>query len=112
MTTDEFWNNVKSLLKENDMSQIELANACDIPYKTLQGWITKKVLPDIFQAHRMSEALKVSVDQLATGKKPVMSNKDILEYLKKLVLLTSGLEKGGMSITDMFKDIAVPNLGV
>ena len=79
----EFWNNVKSELDYNLLSQKELAAKTEISYNTIQSWITKNRLPDAKDAVKIAKVLDVSVEYLVTGqenpKKTV--NSDLNELL-------------------------------
>ena len=63
----EFWNNVKSELDYNLLSQKELAAKTEISYNTIQSWITKNRLPDAKDAVKIAKVLDVSVEYLVTG---------------------------------------------
>lgn len=68
MTPKEFWNGVKPLIKKNGLTQAKLAEICNIPFGTLQGWIAKSVLPDVLSAQKIASALNTTVEYLITGK--------------------------------------------
>lgn len=83
MTTDAFWNNVKPLVKANGLTQAKLAELCDIPFGTLQGWIAKGIYPDVISAYKIATELDTTVEFLVTGTEPELNKRDVLSYLEK-----------------------------
>lgn len=82
-----FWNNVKPLIKANKTTQAKLAEVCQIPFGTLQGWIAKDVLPDVISAYKISSILNTSVEYLVTGKESNafrLKYQTLVESLRKL----------------------------
>lgn len=77
-----FWKNIKVLLKNNNLTQKKLAEFCEISFGTLQGWIAKSIVPDVFSAVKIAKALNTSVEYLVTGEEPAIDKKKIIaEYL-------------------------------
>jgi transcriptional regulator with XRE-family HTH domain len=77
-----FWQNVKILLKNNDLTQKKLAEICNISFGTLQGWIAKLIVPDVFSALKIAKALNTTVEFLVTGIEPEITKQDVLNYLQ------------------------------
>lgn len=67
MDTQIFWARVKTLIKEQGFTQESLAERCNIPPRTLIGWINKQRLPDAESAVLISAALHTTVEYLVTG---------------------------------------------
>ena len=89
MTVEQFWNRVRSCLKQKRMTQVEAAQACGIPFSTFRGWMTKGITPTLFVAHTLSVFLGVNFEYLVTGRK-IDENKKINEALN---LLNKAIEK-------------------
>lgn len=64
-----FWNNVAKALKENEKTQLDMAEATGIPIQTIRGWISKGVEPRLSDAVSIAKFLNLSLDFLATGAK-------------------------------------------
>lgn len=67
MDTQIFWARVKTLIKEQGFTQESLAERCNIPPRTLIGWINKQRLPDAESSVLISAALHTTVEYLVTG---------------------------------------------
>jgi transcriptional regulator with XRE-family HTH domain len=65
-----FWDNVEPLRKAKNLTQEELSNIIQVPFRTFQGWLSKGILPDVEQATRIAAALDTTVEHLVTGKEP------------------------------------------
>lgn len=63
----DFWNNVKSELSYQCLTQKDLANKAELNYRTLQNWIARNIQPDIFSAIKIAKALNVSAEYLLFG---------------------------------------------
>ena len=77
-----FWQNVKILLKNNNLTQKKLAEICNISFGTLQGWIAKSIVPDVFSALKIAKALNTTVEFLVTGIEPEITKQDVINYLQ------------------------------
>lgn len=77
-----FWQNVKTLLKANNLTQKKLADICNISFGTLQGWIAKSVIPDVFSSVKIARVLGVTVEFLVTGTEPEITKQDVINYLQ------------------------------
>lgn len=62
-----FWNNVKTLLRANKLTQSQLADLCGISYRLITSWINKDILPDAAQSVAIAKALGTTVEYLVTG---------------------------------------------
>lgn len=67
MNAQTFWDNVKPMIKAHGLTQAKLAESCQIPFGTLQGWIAKSVIPDAVSAVKIAKLLNTSVEYLVTG---------------------------------------------
>lgn len=66
----DFWDNVKSELSYESLTQKDLANKAQLNYRTLQNWIARNIQPDIIDAIKIARALGVPVEYLVTGSEP------------------------------------------
>lgn len=82
----DFITNVLEELQKQNMTQIELCEACGISINTFRGWVSKKVQPPVDVAYTIAKALNTSVDRLVSG-----SYENPAE--KKLASVKSELEK-------------------
>lgn len=83
MNAEQFWNNVKPLIKQQNKTQESLASELNIPFGTFQGWITYKRLPDVVSAYKIAQALGVTMEYLVTGHD---EQNDKYDRLKQAVL--------------------------
>jgi transcriptional regulator with XRE-family HTH domain len=65
---DIFWARVKRLIKNKKTTQEEVAKACGIHLRTLEGWMYKGIYPTISDAYSLAKTLGVSMEYLLTGK--------------------------------------------
>jgi transcriptional regulator with XRE-family HTH domain len=65
---DIFWARVKRLIKNKKTTQEEVAKACGIHLRTLEGWMYKGIYPTISDAYLLARTLGVSMEYLLTGK--------------------------------------------
>lgn len=81
----DFWQNVKTLIKNKNTKQQAVADIAGISLLTMRGWITHDRLPDVVSAYKIAQALGVSVEYLVTGED---SNpyKSKIEELKKIIM--------------------------
>jgi transcriptional regulator with XRE-family HTH domain len=75
MDAKTFWDNVEPLRKAKNLTQEELSNIIEVPFRTFQGWLSKGILPDVEQAARIAAALDTTVEHIVTGKEPDTSRK-------------------------------------
>ena len=81
MNRDAFWQRIKSLLKEKGLTQETAAKACHIPYNTFRKWVSRKMIPPLNYAYRLSTFLGVSLEYLISGQSTNQVNKIIEEVL-------------------------------
>ncbi|MDR0876502.1 MAG: helix-turn-helix domain-containing protein [Treponema sp.] len=74
--TDYFYDRVKRLIKQNNMTQEKLAKACNINVGTFRGWIAKGIYPTVIDAYYLAKALGISLDYLVTGKNKAEKNNE------------------------------------
>lgn len=64
VSTIQFGKNLKSVLKEKNISQIMLSEIVGIHYMTINYWATGKSLPCAEYLALIAKALGVSIDEL------------------------------------------------
>lgn len=62
-----FWDNVKRILKLQNLTQSELADAIGVSVPTLKGWISKEIEPRVSDAVKIAETLRSSVEALESN---------------------------------------------
>ena len=67
MNIKAFWNRIKALLKEKDLTQNAGARACGRSLSTFKGWIYKDTIPPLDDAYALATMLGVSLEYLITG---------------------------------------------
>lgn len=70
MTAEQFWDNVRPLMKEHHLTQEDLANAAEVKFSTLHSWIVRKIIPDVISAYRIATVLGTTVEALVMGESP------------------------------------------
>lgn len=104
MTAEVFWCNVKSLLKEHGVSQIQLAEDINVPAKTLQNWIFKSIVPDGIESYKIAKRLNTTVEFLVTGEKDILSNEATINTLKKMVSIVEYIDSHNTTLSEVFKN--------
>jgi SOS-response transcriptional repressor LexA len=79
---NDFWTNVKNLIKENDTYQEWLANKCGVKPRTFQNWIYRNIPPNVIDGQKIAEALETTVEYLVTGKPPADMPENIMVIIK------------------------------
>ncbi|MGL4986157.1 MAG: hypothetical protein ACRC5H_03350 [Treponemataceae bacterium] len=79
-----FWQNVNILIKAKNTTQEAISNTCGINFGTLKNQSSKKVLPDVISAYKISKALNTTVEYLVTGNLPSQDNR--INNLKQQLL--------------------------
>ena len=69
MEAKVFWTRIKTMVKQNKMTQEELAKSCGISINTWRGWVYKGILPGVEHCVLISDKLKVSLDYLLKGQR-------------------------------------------
>lgn len=83
----DFWNNVKTLIKNQRTTQEKLCKSCGISLSTFVSWIHNSRLPDVENAYKIASALNTSVEYLVTGRESDayrLKYKTLVESLRKL----------------------------
>jgi len=86
MNAKNFWNRVKTRIREKAITQEKVANACGIPFTTFRNWMSKNMVPPLDNAHRISKYIGVSLEYLISGQgKDSISktNEEVLLLLKE-----------------------------
>lgn len=74
-------NNLSVELKKRNLTVSALAKLANVPKTNIQNWITGSN-PDLEQLGKVADALGVSIEELALGKKPKSPVVEILEKLE------------------------------
>lgn len=101
--TGEF---IKSLRKENNMTQLELANELNCTDKAVSRWETGKGLPDADMLLSLSAIFGISINEILLGEKisfSVNDNKELslIEENQKIEEIISSTDE---TIVDILKD--------
>lgn len=62
-----FWNNVKSELDYQGISQKELAAKANLNIGTIRNQITREIIPDLDSAYKIAQALNQPLEYLING---------------------------------------------
>lgn len=62
-----FWNNVKSELEYQGLSQKELANKANLNIGTIRNQMTRAIMPDLESAYKIAQALNQPLEYLING---------------------------------------------
>lgn len=79
-----FLERLKDELCYQGLTQKELAEKTGISVNTIRGWFSKDLVPDVFNAVKIAQALNVSVEYLATGIDNNQAAKELTELKAKL----------------------------
>lgn len=79
-----FLENLKDELSYQGLTQKELSEKTGISVNTIRGWFSKDLVPDVFNAVKIAQALNLSVEYLATGKDNNSAAKELAELKSKL----------------------------
>ena len=79
-----FWNRVKGLIKNKNITQEITAKECGINFNTWRGWGSKNIIPSVIDCIKIARYLDVSLDFMLVGKErnsqaKIMNIKDQLE---------------------------------
>jgi SOS-response transcriptional repressor LexA len=83
VVNNDFWVNVKNLLKENNTYQDWVANKCGVKPRTFQNWIYRNIPPNVIDGQKIAEALETTVEYLVTGKPPADMPETIMAIIKE-----------------------------
>ena len=67
MDAVSFWNRVKELIKSNNTTQRGLSETIGLSPRALEIKISRKSVPDIFEAYKIAQALHTTVEYLISG---------------------------------------------
>ena len=85
-SADSFWQTVKRLTKEKNLSQEQICQSCNISINTFRHWITRQIYPDALQAYKIAAILNTSVEYLITGTERAKPDTSELEKTLSLAL--------------------------
>lgn len=80
----EFYENVKKLVKINNLTLRTFIESLGINYDTYNGQKRLYNLPRADEAVKIAKALNTTVEFLVTGIEPEITKQDIINYLQKL----------------------------
>ena len=85
--------NIKKHRKEAKLTQEELASEIGVLGHHITRWETDKVIPSLENIKKLSQTLKVSIDDLVLSKKEKsklkISDKELIEKLKNIDILSA-----------------------
>lgn len=79
-----FWNRVKTLCKQQNITQKDLAKRINLNERYIENQIARKTVPDIVEVCNIAEFFSVSIDYLITGR-AAESSPDDLARLKDII---------------------------
>ena len=68
---DVFGDNLASIIKEKDMTQLRLARDSGVSTAMISEYINKRSVPGLFAAINMAYALDMSIDELVNFDEPI-----------------------------------------
>ena len=83
---NDFWNRVKTLIKQSSFTQRSLSESIGLSPRTLEIMMNRGSIPDIFQAYKMAQLLNTSIEYLITGSDPTKPDVSELEKTLSLAL--------------------------
>jgi transcriptional regulator with XRE-family HTH domain len=101
MSIEDFWNRVRLLLRNSGRTQASAAAACNLRLNTLRGWMSKNIIPTVFDAYNIAAYLEVTLEYLITGKET-----DMGIQMEKTNLLLKNAEKKLGDIFHQLKNTA------
>lgn len=78
-----FYENVKNLCKNKNLSLKNLIENCNINYDSYNSCKRYNNLPRADEAVKIAKALNTSVEYLVTGETTPLNKQDIIDYLNK-----------------------------
>lgn len=61
------WVRMKELVRNENTTQEWVAKSIGVSYRTFNGWISRKIMPNADQAYRIARALHTTVEYLVDG---------------------------------------------
>jgi hypothetical protein len=80
-----FWRRVNSLIKIRKTKQEAIAKACNIPYPTFRGMVTRKTFPGGDETYLIARALETTVEYLLSGKHPDYSPNNLIDDMQAVI---------------------------
>ena len=77
---------ITNLRKENNMTQMELADKLGISFQAVSNWERGNTMPDISKLPELAEIFHITVDELLNGKAPLVEavlNDTVEEYMEE-----------------------------
>ena len=77
---------ITNLRKANNMTQMELADKLGISFQAVSNWERGNTMPDISKLPELAETFHISVDELLSGKAPLVEavlNDTVEEYMEE-----------------------------
>jgi len=84
----EFEDKIKSLRKEKNWTQKELAEKLNVSDKTISSWETGRTYPDIDSLIQLADLFDLTLDELIRGDKKMIKNLDKKIKRSKYILPT------------------------
>lgn len=78
----DFYENVKKLVKNNNLTLRSFIESLGINYDTYNGQKRLNNLPRADEALKIAKALNTTVEYLVTGIEPEITKQDVLNYLQ------------------------------
>ena len=75
---------ISQLRKDNQISQLQLADALGISRQAVSKWENDLASPDTINLVRLADVLDTEVEYLATGKKPVYTYPVVVDKIKTI----------------------------
>ena len=73
---------ISQLRQENNISQLQLAEALGLSRQAISKWENDQTAPDTINLIRLADVLNTEVEYLATGKKPIYTYPVIVDKVK------------------------------
>lgn len=83
----DFWERIKKISKENNISQSELCAYIQCPVQNLRNKITRGAYPNVIDSVKIAKYLNTTVEYLVTGEEPnaeLCNNNVLQEKLNKI----------------------------
>jgi SOS-response transcriptional repressor LexA len=96
VVNNDFWGNVKNLIKKNDTYQEWVAHKCGVKPRTFQNWIYRNIPPNIFEGQKIAEALETTIEYLVTGNPPADMPEDIMAIVREAKKLNTEGKKAAL----------------
>ena len=79
--------NIQTLRKQNNMSQDQLAQKCNVSRQTISRWECDEVLPDTNNLITLSKLFNKSLDEIVFDKKNETNEKPTKKFYKPLLII-------------------------